>query len=124
MEQEKIADFLQQQRDQAPDDLQHYFLSFEDFWERKLWHELTDILVEYYQQPASEPQRIAIFNNFVSKFADKINQLKLVTIGLRAVDGYKGKPTAESVISASFWLTVIRCKRDPQLPFPPRLACG
>ncbi|KAK4496934.1 hypothetical protein PRZ48_011383 [Zasmidium cellare] len=79
---EKIANFLQDQRDQAPDDLQHYFLSFEDYWERKLWHELTDILVAYYNEPQSAAQRIPIFNSFIKPFADKINQLKLVRIGL------------------------------------------
>lgn len=82
MQQEKIADFLQEQRDQAPDDLQHYFLSFEDYWERKLWHELTDILVAYYGEEQSAKQRIPIYNNFIKTFADKINQLKLVRIGL------------------------------------------
>ncbi|KXS96606.1 hypothetical protein AC579_10573 [Pseudocercospora musae] len=82
MENEKTADFLQQQRDEAPDHVQHYFLSFEDYWERKLWHELTDILIAYYNKPDSKPQRLAIFNNFIKPFADKINQLKLVRIGL------------------------------------------
>ncbi|KAK3706863.1 26S proteasome regulatory subunit [Vermiconidia calcicola] len=82
MEQEKISDFLQSQRDAAPDDLQHYFLTFEDYQERKLWHELTDILVRYYNEPGSAPQRIPIYNNFIKSFADKINQLKLVKVGL------------------------------------------
>ena len=82
MDQEKIPDFLSDQRDNAPDDLQHYFLSFEDFWERKLWHELTDILITYYQEQESASQRIPLYNNFIKSFADKINQLKLVRLGL------------------------------------------
>ncbi|WPH04281.1 Hypothetical protein R9X50_00717000 [Acrodontium crateriforme] len=82
MDHEKIPDFLQDQRDSSPDDLQHYFLSFEDYWERKLWHELTDILIAYYAEAQSAAQRIPLFNNFVKSFADKINQLKLVQIGL------------------------------------------
>lgn len=90
MEHEKIPDFLQEQRDDAPDDVQHYFLSFEDYWERKLWHELTDILVAYYNEPQSASQRISLYNNFVKSFADKINQLKLVQIGLQAASQYKG----------------------------------
>lgn len=90
MQHEKIADFLQDERDKAPDDLQHYFLSFEDFWERKLWHELTDILVAYYAEPESAKQRIPIYNNFVKSFADKVNQLKLVRIGLSTSKECKG----------------------------------
>ena len=90
MEQEKISNFLQDQRDAAADDLQHYFLTFEDYWERKLWHELTDILVTYYNEPQSVEQRIPIYNNFIKSFADKINQLKLVTIGLSTAAQCKG----------------------------------
>ncbi|KAF2723445.1 hypothetical protein K431DRAFT_282901 [Polychaeton citri CBS 116435] len=82
MENEKIADFLSEQRDQTPDDLQHYILSFEDYWERKLWHELTEILINFYEEPQSAGQRISIYNSFVKGFADKINQLKLVELGL------------------------------------------
>ncbi len=82
MDNEKISNFVAEQRDAAPDDLQHYFLTFEDYWERKLWHELTDILVTYYAEEQSAAQRIPIYNNFIKTFADKINQLKLVTIGL------------------------------------------
>jgi len=94
MENEKIGDFLQDQRDAAPEDLQHYFLSFEDYWERKLWHELTDILLQYYNEPQSASQRIPIYNNFVKSFADKINQLKLVQIGLSTASQCKGKNTS------------------------------
>ena len=91
MDNEKISDFLSEQRDAAPDSLQHYFLSFEDYWERKLWHELTDILVQFYNESGSAGQRIGIYNNFIKTFADKINQLKLVTIGLSTASQYKGK---------------------------------
>ncbi|KAF2774094.1 hypothetical protein EJ03DRAFT_323435 [Teratosphaeria nubilosa] len=89
MENEKISDFLAEQRDNAPEDLQHYFLSFEDYWERKLWHELTDILVKYYAEPQSVKQRIPIYNSFIKTFADKINQLKLVQIGLNTASQSK-----------------------------------
>lgn len=90
MDNEKISNFLQEQREAAPDDLQHYFLTFEDYWERKLWHELTDILVTFYDEPESAAQRIPIYNNFIKTFADKINQLKLVTIGLSTATQCQG----------------------------------
>lgn len=85
-----MPDFLLEQREDAPGDVQHYFLSFEDYWERKLWHELTDVLIAYYNEPQSAAQRIPLFNGFVKSFADKINQLKLVQIGLQAASQYKG----------------------------------
>ena len=90
MDKDNIPAHLEEQRDAAPDDLQHYFIQFEDFWERKLWHDLTDSLVEYFSLPASAPQRITLFNTFIKSFADKINKLKLVTLGLSAAEQYEG----------------------------------
>ena len=84
MEPQAITDMLTELRDKAPAELQHYYIGFEDFWERKLWHELTDSVVEYFNHPESAPQRKALFITFVNSFAEKINQLKLVTLGLSA----------------------------------------
>lgn len=94
---EVIAEQLSNQRDAASPDLQHYFLTFEDYWERKLWHELTEVLVEFYQKPESAPQRIPLFSGFVTSFAEKISQLRLVTIGLSAASQYTGKTGFESI---------------------------
>lgn len=89
---EAISNFLTDQRDEAPADLQHIFLAFEDLWERKLWHQLTDQLLEYFQNPESTAQRLPIYNTFIISFADKINQLKLVKLALSASAQIKGKP--------------------------------
>lgn len=90
MDIDTIPNLLSDQRDQAPDELQHYFIEFEDFWERKLWHELTDSLVKFYNEPKSAPQRIPLYDTFIKSFAGKINQLKLVTLGLKAASQVKG----------------------------------
>ncbi|OJJ49163.1 hypothetical protein ASPZODRAFT_111776 [Penicilliopsis zonata CBS 506.65] len=82
MEAQKIPDFLAEQLQQAPAESQAFFLSFEDFWERKLWHQLTNALVEFFRLPESAPQRLAIFKSFILSFSDKINQLKFVALGL------------------------------------------
>ncbi|KAK6953380.1 hypothetical protein Daesc_005683 [Daldinia eschscholtzii] len=79
-----IADFLADQRDETPDELQYLIIQFENFWERKLWHQLTDALIEFFANPKSEPQRLKFYKVFILKFADKINQLKLVDLGLKA----------------------------------------
>lgn len=85
-----ISDFLAEQRDAAPADLQHLFISFEDLWERKLWHQLTDLLIEFFNKKESAPQRLPFYKNFILTFADKINQLKLVTLVLSAATQCKG----------------------------------
>ncbi|KAF5963742.1 26S proteasome regulatory subunit N9 [Fusarium bulbicola] len=84
MSNETISDFLAEQRDEAPEELQPLILDFENFWERKLWHQLTDALVEFFSHPESAPQRLPFYRVFILKFADKINQLKLVDLALKA----------------------------------------
>lgn len=86
-----IPDFLANSRDDAPAELQHLFLDFEDLWERKLWHQLTDRLVEFFNHKDSAPQRLAFYKTFILTFADKINQLKLVTLALSAASQCKGR---------------------------------
>ncbi|KAL2170432.1 hypothetical protein VTG60DRAFT_4918 [Thermothelomyces hinnuleus] len=79
-----ISDFLAEQRDIAPEELQPLVLEFETLWERKLWHQLTNQLIEFFNHPGSAPQRLQFYKVFVLKFADKINQLKLVDLALKA----------------------------------------
>jgi hypothetical protein len=90
MNTDAIADFLAEQRDTAPAELQHLFINFEDYWERKLWHQLTDSLIEFFNNPQSGPQRLSFYRTFILTFADKINQLKLVTLALNAATQCKG----------------------------------
>lgn len=85
-----IPDFLAEQRDAAPADLQHLFISFEDLWERKLWHQLTDLLIEFFKRHESAPQRLPFYKTFILTFADKINQLKLVELALLAASQCRG----------------------------------
>jgi 26S proteasome regulatory subunit N9 len=88
-----IADFLAEQRDAAPEDLQSLVLEFEDLWERKLWHQLTNKLLDFFNDPRSAPQRLAFYQTFILKFADKINQLKLVDLALKAATQCRGTNT-------------------------------
>ena len=87
----KVMDFLAEQRDAAPADVQHHFLAFEELYERQLWHQLTEALIEYFNLPESDPQRLVLYKTFVLKFAKKINQLKLVTLALSAASTCKGE---------------------------------
>lgn len=81
---ETISNFLSEQREAAPEDLQQSFLTIEDFWDRKLWHQLTGVLVDYFHNPDSASQRLPLFRHFILSFSEKINQLKFVYLGLLA----------------------------------------
>ena len=90
MDPEAVANFLSEQREDAPEDLQQSFLTIEDYWDRKLWHQLTDVLVEYFNTPDSASQRLPLFRRFILSFSDKINQLKFVSLGLLAASQCSG----------------------------------
>jgi 26S proteasome regulatory subunit N9 len=91
MSADAIPDFLAEQRDEAPEELQPLILDFENYWERKLWHQLTEALVEFFSHPGSAPKRLVFYRVFILKFADKINQLKLVELALKAATECDGK---------------------------------
>lgn len=88
---EVIHSFLEDQRDSAPADVQHIYLDLDEQWERKLWHQLTDNLLNLFSSPHSASQRLAIYNTFILSFADKINQLKFVKLALSASSQCKGE---------------------------------
>ena len=93
MDPEVISNFLNDQREAAPEDLQQSFLTIEDYWDRKLWHQLTDVLGEYFNNPASSSQRLPLFRSFILSFAEKINQLRFVALGLLAATQCSGIPS-------------------------------
>ena len=92
MDPDVISNFLSEQREAAPEDLQQSFLTIEDYWDRKLWHQLTDVLLEYFNSPASSSQRLPLFRHFILTFSEKINQLKFVSLGLSTATQCSGLP--------------------------------
>ncbi|KAG6003848.1 hypothetical protein E4U21_001647 [Claviceps maximensis] len=97
---ESIPDFLVEQRDRAAEELQPLILEFETFWERKLWHQLTEALIQFFSNPKSAPQRLVFYKVFILKFADKINQLKLVELALKAATQCKDDQERLSFLSS------------------------
>jgi 26S proteasome regulatory subunit N9 len=91
MDPDAIPNFLAEQRDAAPADAQHVYLKLEDLWERKLWHELTDELLAFFKSSESDSQRLDIYKTFIPTFADKINQLKRISLALQTATQCKGK---------------------------------
>ncbi|CAK7201875.1 26S proteasome regulatory subunit [Sporothrix eucalyptigena] len=89
MSAEALTDFLDEQRDAAPAELQGAILEIENLWERKLWHQLTEALLVVFNDEQSEELRLPFFKTFVLKFADKINQLKFVDLALKAAESCK-----------------------------------
>lgn len=89
-----VPKYLQGQLENAPESLQGYFLQFEEYWERKLWKQLTDLLVEFYALPESKPYRMPLYNSFTSTFSKHIRQLQLVNFGIAAANEYDDQEEA------------------------------
>jgi 26S proteasome regulatory subunit N9 len=116
MDLDAIPNFLAEQRDESPAEIQPVYLSFEDLWERKLWHELTNSLIDFFRSPESASQRLSIYNTFILSFADKINQLKLVWLGLQASTLCKGMLRVRRFVSADQTDTPVRRRRTIEIP--------
>lgn len=63
---------------EADPSLHPLFEQFEKFYEEKLWFQLSESLTKFFDDAKSTPLRLRLYDNFVSKFYDKINQLSVV----------------------------------------------
>ena len=52
-------------------------------YEYRLWHQLTQKLFEFFAHSASQPYRVDVFERFVRDFEGKLNQLRLVEMGVK-----------------------------------------
>jgi 26S proteasome regulatory subunit N9 len=74
--------------------------AIEDLWERKLWHQLTMTLQEYYDHFKVTPTlRLRFFRQFVNLFHARINQRRLVAFGLAAAAGARDSDEALTFLS-------------------------
>jgi 26S proteasome regulatory subunit N9 len=67
----------------TPSELHPFFESFRHLYSRKLWHQLTVKLFEFLDHPLSKPFRVDVFERFVRDFEARINQLRLVEMGIK-----------------------------------------
>ncbi|KAF9016310.1 hypothetical protein BDZ89DRAFT_1022829 [Hymenopellis radicata] len=67
----------------TPAGLHPFFESFRTLYTRKLWHQLTLKLFEFFATPTSAPYRVDVFTRFVRDFEGRLNQLRLVEMGVK-----------------------------------------
>ncbi|KAK3808595.1 MAG: hypothetical protein J3Q66DRAFT_303857 [Benniella sp.] len=79
-----IPQFLAAQKSKAPANLQNYYNTFEDLYERKLWHQLTMAVQDFVSKPESGPFQVDLYNHFISDWEAKMSQTKLVAFGVSA----------------------------------------
>lgn len=49
----------------------------------RLWHQITLKLVEFFDDPFSQPYQVDVYDRFVRDFSAKLNPLKLVEMGVK-----------------------------------------
>lgn len=76
-------------RIEADSELASLFLEFEQLYEQKLWHQLTERLTVFFEDPRSNPLRLRVYSNFVTRFYDKINQLSVVEFLLQSLKTHR-----------------------------------
>ncbi|KZT00244.1 uncharacterized protein LAESUDRAFT_709155 [Laetiporus sulphureus 93-53] len=78
-----VDEYLSQGVSATPAELHPFFESFQVLYSRKLWHQLTNKLFEFLDHPLSRPYRVDVFDKFVRDFESKLNQLRLVEMGVK-----------------------------------------
>jgi len=78
-----LDEFIGTALSSTPQDLHPFFESFRTLHTRKLWHQLTLKLFEFFDHPLSKPFRVDVFEHFVTDFESKMNQLRLVEMGVK-----------------------------------------
>ncbi|GMF56744.1 unnamed protein product [[Candida] boidinii] len=77
-------------REESDPELYQVYSSLEDLYDRKLWYQLTvELSNEFYGSPLSKGFRLRLFENFILKFNEKINQLKLIEFLILSLDDVK-----------------------------------
>ncbi|KDQ23615.1 hypothetical protein PLEOSDRAFT_1086107 [Pleurotus ostreatus PC15] len=85
----------------TPAELHPFFESFRSLYTRKLWHQLTQKLFAFVDHPASKPYRVNVFNIFVRDFESKMNQLRLVEMGVKVAKDIENAPDAPPTSQSS-----------------------
>ncbi|KAL9710712.1 26S proteasome regulatory subunit [Leucoagaricus gongylophorus] len=78
-----LDEFIALALSNTPPELHLYFESFRTLYTKKLWHQLTKKLSEFFEHPLARPYRVDTFERFVRDFEGKINQLRLVEMGTK-----------------------------------------
>ncbi|KAH8114835.1 hypothetical protein DFH11DRAFT_1854667 [Phellopilus nigrolimitatus] len=77
-----VEEYLTTALSASPQELHTFFESFRTLHERKLWHQLSLKLFEFFRHDVSKPYRVDVFERFVRDFEEKLNQLRLVEMGV------------------------------------------
>ncbi|PIA61081.1 hypothetical protein AQUCO_00300536v1 [Aquilegia coerulea] len=91
-----VVEFLESQRNVKPE-LAEWYDAFADLYQRKLWHQLTVKLDQFFSLQAGDAL-IQLYNNFITDFETKINPLKLAHFAVIVSRQYSDREAATSYL--------------------------
>ena len=69
-----------------------------NFYSRRLWHQLTQVLLKLVQRPELRPKLKEIYENAISEFETRLNPLSLVQIITPVVGAMEDKVWSREII--------------------------
>lgn len=94
-------EFLTTLLSQTPSELHPSIESFQRLSERKLWHQLTDALIDFLRNQNSAPFQVQLWDGFVDVFKKRFDQLRLVEMATLVAQQYDGGCTSLRVNGTS-----------------------
>ncbi|KAJ3265766.1 26S proteasome regulatory subunit [Chytriomyces hyalinus] len=79
-----VTVYLSATRKSAPAELREYYAAFEELYDKKLYHQLTLEINKFVALPAAAPFLVPLYNEFVSEWQKRMNQLSLVLFVTKA----------------------------------------
>lgn len=99
-------------------ELAAFFYTLEDYYERKLWYQLSEALKNtVYSNENSRPIRLRLFDNFISTFGDKINQLQLVEFLVESLTDSKAQDSLEYMSNLKQRISEFNEKKNSRTKF-------
>ena len=83
---DKAAQFLAAERKSGPPALQPFYTRAEQLYDKKLWHELTRLVLDdLLAKPEAKARLHSIYVNFVSHWAQKMKSFSRVQVWLLSI---------------------------------------
>ncbi|KAI0298961.1 hypothetical protein B0F90DRAFT_1729588 [Multifurca ochricompacta] len=78
-----VEEYLATAVSATPSDLHPFFESFQSLYSRKLWHQLTQKVDEFFDYPLAKQYRVDVYTRFVRDFEERLNPLRLAEMGIK-----------------------------------------
>lgn len=80
--------FLSEMKESSSSDLSGQWVKVEEFYNKKLWHQLTMLLQSLIKEPSMQDKLISLYQEFIVDFEARLDPLSLVQIGQAVMERF------------------------------------